>query len=209
MTQQPPTCPSCETSLTQGKQYNVCFSADRHYRYWLESKVELDVKSEDKGTCLFLMLNPSKADQNISDKTVDKCKTFARKWDYDTLWICNLFASRSSKPVNLEVGPCNDRHIKAAASRADKIVLAWGGSGIKALKTSKFNERVRKVVRLLEKAGASERLYALCPPERPCLTSGQPRHPNPRNPNDMPVETAECRRLQIGPSGLPVPRPHL
>ena len=53
--------------------------------------MELDVKSEDKGTCLFLMLNPSKADQNISDKTVDKCKTFARKWDYDTLWICNLF----------------------------------------------------------------------------------------------------------------------
>ena len=209
MTQQPPSCPGCGEPLTQGQKHNVCFSEDCRYRYWLESEVELDVKSEDKGTCLFLMLNPSKANQDISDNTANRCKEFAQQWGYKTLKICNLFARCSSKPAVLKdekdpIGPDNNDHIKAAACQAHKIVLAWGGSGIKVLKKPKFDERVREVVRLLEEAGASEKLYALCPLERPCLTSGQPRHANPQNPNDMPVETAECRRLRISPNGLQV-----
>ena len=208
MTQQTPTCPGCENPLTQGQQHNVCFSEDCRYRYWLESK-EIDVTNEDKGTCLFLMLNPSTADQDCPDNTVTKCKGFAQQWRYKTLWICNLFGYRSPDPADLKrqtnpVGPDNDQHIKAAASQADKIVLAWGDSGITALGKSEFNERVREVVPLLKEAGAYEKLYKLCPSGRLCLTQkGQPRHPQGRGKHSLPLDTLlvqftdeELRRLQ-------------
>ena len=129
------------------------------------------------------MLNPSTATQDKPDKTVNQCTKFAQQWRDKTLWICNLFAVRGkdakealsvADPIALE----NNRHIKAAASRADKIVLAWGGSGISALGKPKFNERVREVVQLLKEAGASEKLYMLCPSGKPGLTANcQPRHP--------------------------------
>ena len=38
--------------------HDVSFSRDRRYRYWLEAKM-----SDRAGVCLFLMLNPSRADE--------------------------------------------------------------------------------------------------------------------------------------------------
>ena len=78
------------------------------------------------------MLNPgSHEEDRETHRTRTKCEQFARGWSYGTLWTCNLFAVRGkdakealsvADPIGLE----NNRHIKAAASRADKIVLAWG-----------------------------------------------------------------------------------
>ena len=178
----------------------VC-SADGKYRYRLEVKI-----SEKFGICLFLMLNPG-TEEGHEDRyhpTREKCKGFAQEWGYGTLVDCNLFAVRGkdakealsvADPIGLE----NNRHIKAAASRADKIVLAWGDSGVGALGKHEFNERVAKVVQLLKEASASEKLYMLCPSGKPCLTQkGQPRHPLYLRLNTplVPFTDEELRRLQ-------------
>ena len=200
-------CPGCGKPPTVGSLHNVCVSDDRRYRYWLEASL-----SGDPGeVCLFLMLNPSKAGACRSDRTIDRCKEFAEQWGYGTLWGCNLYAFRSPKPVGLRealrhgeniVGyPVNNNHLVGSVGRADRIVLGWGGSGASVLGKDTFTERTTEVVQLLREAGAYDKLHVLCPPDRPCLTNGQPRHPKSQNPNDMPVEATECKRVRIGSDG--------
>ena len=72
---------------------------------------------------MFLMLNPSTADEMKSDPTVTRCKGFARTWGYGSLWVCNLFALRSSDPSDAQglapdpTGPQNDRNILRGTRR--------------------------------------------------------------------------------------------
>lgn len=85
-------------------------------------------------TCLFIMLNPSTADEVKDDPTIRRCIGFANAWGYGILEICNLFAWRATRPNDLKaaedpVGPENDRYILEAAGRAEKIVAAWGNHG--------------------------------------------------------------------------------
>lgn len=213
-TQQTRECPGCGKPLAQDK-YDVCFSDetcpeyclhDRAcYRYLLQARVSAPTGGE---TCLFLMLNPSTANESKPDPTVTRCKRFAEQWGCRRLWVCNLFAVRGPDANEAlshlnPVGTDNDRHIQDAARQAGKIVLAWGDSGINALGRRRFLDRVQDVAALLGEASASEKLSVLVPPGRPCLTVAgqQPRHPNPQNPLDMPVGTTECKRVQIGSDG--------
>ena len=151
------------------------------------------------------MLNPgSNEEDRKTHRTRTRCISFAEELNCNELWTCNLFAVRgkdAKAALSHEdpIGPDNNDHIKAIACQADKIVLAWGGSGVRALGKPKFNERAREVVQLLKEAGASEKLYMLCPPGKPCLTANcQPRHPlflrgnTPREP----FTDDELRRLQ-------------
>ena len=109
--------------------HNAVFSPDRRYRYWLEAKL-----SDSDGVCMFVMLNPSTADEVKSDPTVTRAKGFARSWGYGTLWVCNLFALRATYPDVLRrdpepVGADNDEHILQSALQSDEIVCAWGNHG--------------------------------------------------------------------------------
>ena len=81
---------------TPKPMHAASFSSDRRYRYWLEARL-----SDADGVCLFVMLNPSKADEVRSDPTVTRSKGFARSWGYGTLWVCNIFALRSTDPKAL------------------------------------------------------------------------------------------------------------
>ena len=173
--------------------HNVCSwekPAGHRYRYWLEARLS----SGSNGICLFLMLNPNRADWDRSDETIDRCKDLAQEWDYRTLWVCNLFPVRGGNWDTLpqdRMGPCqpgggfagcvlcrtgsqsdlhvNDRHLMEAAGHADRIVCAWGGKG-------GFEGRGREVVRMLVGAGHEDRLYTfgLTKIER------QPRHAKPQ-----------------------------
>ncbi len=141
------------------------FSPDRRYRYRLEANL-----SDATGVCMFLMLNPSKADETQSDPTVTRCKRFAARWGYGALSVCNLFALRSTDPAALAasadpVGADNDRHIMKAARAADSIVCAWGNHG-------EIMNRGRRVERALREAGLSGRMRHLGLTQR-----SQPRHP--------------------------------
>lgn len=84
---------------------------------------------------VFLMLNPSTADEFANDPTVERCERYAMSWGYGGLIVVNLFAYRSTDPRVLPdlvdpVGPENDSAILGAAISGDGTVLcAWGNHG--------------------------------------------------------------------------------
>ena len=148
------------------EMHRASFSPDRRYRYGLESKLG----DRGDGVCMFLMLNPSTADEVRSDRTVTRCKGFARSWGYGSLWVCNIFALRSTRPDALIAspdpsGPENDRHILEYARKADRVVCAWGNHGV-------HRDRGERVLEMLDGDGLSGRMCHLG------LTGkDQPRHP--------------------------------
>ena len=109
---------------------SAAFSDCRRYRYRLER-----VWDPDRPRALFVMLNPSTADSDADDNTIRRCVRFAQSWGYGRLLVGNLFAYRSSEPMDLKrvrdpVGPENDAALLSLATEADLVVAAWGRYGV-------------------------------------------------------------------------------
>ena len=105
---------------------SAILSKNRKHRYLL-SRI-WDLKNE---TILFIMLNPSSADENIDDPTTKKVISYSKKWGYGGLHICNLYTYRTTSPKILFDIPKNKRgsnknEIKKYAKKCSKIVYAWG-----------------------------------------------------------------------------------
>jgi hypothetical protein len=105
---------------------------DGVYRYSLWRHL-----GDGPGRVLFVMLNPSTADETTDDPTIRRCATFATGWGYGHLEVCNLFAYRAIDPRQLRrvgdpVGPLNDSMIARAANRAHCVVVAWGVEGARS-----------------------------------------------------------------------------
>ena len=120
-------------------------------------------------TVLWIMLNPSTADEHKLDPTLRKCQAFTRAWGFDGFEVCNLFALRSTDPKALyrhpePVGPLNDAAILTAAGRADRIVCGWGRHG-------KLHGRNRTVLGSLLRAGHQPKRLGVL------NVDGSPRHP--------------------------------
>lgn len=101
------------------------------YRLWRDGWAVGSDGIDDDRTCLFVMLNPSTADDVEDDPTIRKCIGFCRRWLFGRLMVVNLFAFRSTKPRGLlgntnAIGPDNDVFIREEAEAASRIVLAWG-----------------------------------------------------------------------------------
>lgn len=138
----------------------------RTYRYSLTRRW-----SPDRGAVwVFVMLNPSTADGHDDDATVRRCVGFARRGGAVELCVVNLYALRATDPRELwraedPVGPENDRHLLAAAARADAssgaVIAAWGAHA--------RPDRVRAVVGLF---GGRRDLLCLG-----TTAAGAPRHP--------------------------------
>lgn len=139
------------------------FSEDRRYRYLLRRRV-----GDSSGRVLFIMLNPSRADETRNDATIRRCIGFARDWGYGRLEVVNLFALMSTDPRALlkaddPIGPGNDAAIQAALKVADTVVLAWGNHALD------HEERAAAVIEMARKAARPH-----------CLgltVRGAPRHP--------------------------------
>jgi hypothetical protein len=83
---------------------------------------------------LFVLLNPSTADETADDPTVRRCLGFARSWGFAALAVGNLFALRSTSPAELSacvdpVGPDNDRWLLRLSDESALVVAAWGNYG--------------------------------------------------------------------------------
>jgi hypothetical protein len=105
------------------------FSGDSKYRYTLFRE-----RAEGSGTVNFIMLNPSTADAQANDPTVERCQRRAWAMGYKRLVVTNIFALRSTDPKNLysEVDPVgldNDYWLVQVALTSDKVVCAWGSHG--------------------------------------------------------------------------------
>ena len=83
---------------------SAILSKNRKHRYLL-SRI-WDLKNE---TILFIMLNPSSADENIDDPTTKKVISYSKKWGYGGLHICNLYTYRTTSPKILFDIPNNKR----------------------------------------------------------------------------------------------------
>jgi len=118
------------------------FSLSRVYRY----RLWREWGHGGRGRVVWLMLNPSTADENVLDPTLRRCAGYSRAWGYDSMEIVNLYALRSTDPKGLwqvddPVGPENDEHIIVATRSAQLVMLGWGGNA--------RPERVSEVVGLL------------------------------------------------------------
>lgn len=142
------------------------------YRYTLTRDV-LGLGGD--GRVLFVMLNPSTADDERDDATIRRCRGFAREWRKTSLEVVNLFAMRSTDPLGLLAveraaavgGLENNRNILAACLRADRIVCAWGAHArLGELLTS----RAAAVVDLIRAEGHGLHVLGLA-------KNGQPLHP--------------------------------
>lgn len=140
------------------------------YRYTLHRSVD---PLHGQGFGLFVMLNPSTADESTDDPTIRRCTGFARRFGWASYRVVNLFAIRATDPAELGalsnrgvdiVGPDNDGLISAITRSGAQLVAAWGASGPSGI----VAVRVRHLVEL--NAGA----------EWWCLGTtrdGSPRHP--------------------------------
>ena len=115
--------------IDDGIHRTADFSRFRTWRYTL-------IREWDKSLphLLFVLLNPSIADEYQDDPTNRRGIGFAKQWGYGSIVFCNLFAIRSpyQKRINEvfdPIGPENDRFILREAELADTTVCAWGVHG--------------------------------------------------------------------------------
>ncbi|ORE90697.1 hypothetical protein ATO13_22296 [Stappia sp. 22II-S9-Z10] len=104
-------------------------SACRTYRYRLWRRWD------DGPSAVFVMLNPSTADETTNDRTISRCIDFAKRWGCGGLHVVNLFAYRATDPKVMRaapdpIGPANDLCIRQTVEMADgPVVAGWGAHG--------------------------------------------------------------------------------
>lgn len=108
-----------------GAELSLC----RTYRYVLWRVWDIE-----KPPLVFVLLNPSTADEIEGDPTISRCMRRAIALGCGSLWVVNLFAYRSTKRAVLKtlpdpVGPKNDEFILSAARKAGQVVCGWGNDG--------------------------------------------------------------------------------
>ena len=140
-------------------------SRDRLFRYTLSRSWQTLLEANDE-ILLFILLNPSTADENLDDPTLRRGMGFAWRLGYGAVVFCNLFAFRTPSPAKLKmaidpVGPLNDEHILQEAKEAHTVVLAWGTHGT-------YRDRDKEVLELLGDGA----LHCLGKTK-----NGHPRHP--------------------------------
>jgi hypothetical protein len=118
---------------------------------------------------MFVMMNPSIADERSDDPTIARCQSFARDWGCGCLSVANTFAFRATNQRQLitvpdPIGPENDRHILAMAKKSKLIVVAYGQPH------KRLRQRGVDVCAMLRRQGYQ--LHAL-----KLNTDGSPRHP--------------------------------
>jgi len=89
------------------------------------------------GQALWIMLNPSTADESNDDPTIRRVISFSARWGVAGCAVVNLYALRATRPVHLweaadPVGPQNDLHLGLAMTTAQQhgapVVAAWGAN---------------------------------------------------------------------------------
>lgn len=104
-------------------------SRDGRYRYQLLRQWDRSGKA-----LLVIGLNPSTADSQNDDNTSRICINYAKKWNFGTLIIANLFAFRATDPKQLwkasdPVGPENDFYLQQFIQDTDLCLCAWSHYG--------------------------------------------------------------------------------
>ena len=106
---------------------------------------------KEKGSVLFILLNPSTQVKDADDSTNKRGIQYAIDWGFGSVVFCNLFAYRTPEPARMKlssdpVGPDNDHYLAMEALAAQEIILAWGIHG-------PFRARDQRVLDFLDALG--------------------------------------------------------
>ncbi len=145
-----------------GIDYGAAFDASGSYRYSLWR-----AWSNDSPRIVFVLLNPSTADEKRNDPTIRRCIGFARTWEFGSVEVVNLFAYRATDATKLlkvddPVGEENNYYLVQAVDRCSTVVVGWGTRGM-------LLGRDREVMQLL---AGRKGMYCLG-----LTNDGLPRHP--------------------------------
>ena len=148
-----------------GETRTAIFSKCRTWRYRLAQ-----IWDESQAPLYWLMLNPSTADEQKNDPTVERCERRARMWGFGGSVVYNIFAFRATDPKDMRasadpIGPENDQWIRelAAMSGGVTVIGGWGEHG----KHMDRGQAVRDIFK-----AENGRLHAL-----KINASGHPAHP--------------------------------
>lgn len=148
------------------------FSPCRIWRY------SLTRQWNDRAMLVWMLLNPSTADESRDDPTIRRCIGFSMNHGYGGLMILNLFAYRATLPGSLmlpavtdPVGRGNDAALRKQIAAGRTFACAWGNFPLANKDAAqKLGARVFTVCRILTDAGADVRALRL-------TGLGQPEHP--------------------------------
>lgn len=122
----------------------------RRFRYKLEAVN--DKVNEGKTVCA-IMQNPSYADEDIADKSVNFLERLIFGGyvpvfnQVKRLIVVNQFAfvqTEDFKGVPSKIGAENNRYIESAIAESDIVLIAWGAS-------NKYNDRILLIYNILKK----------------------------------------------------------
>lgn len=113
--------------VDRGAEFSECQTYRyRLWRIWDEALPKL----------IFIMLNPSTADMETNDPTVERCERRAWTGNYGGLIVVNLMAYRSTDPKVLKdlaqgerFGPNNAEALEWALSLDGDHICGWGKDG--------------------------------------------------------------------------------
>ncbi len=149
-------------NTVNGIEYGAIFDINSRYRYSLWR-----AWSAYHPRIVFILLNPSTADEQRNDPTIRRCIGFARAWEFGSVEVVNLFAYRATDCRELlklddPVGEENNYHLIQAVERCSTVVVGWGTRGT-------LLARDRQVLSLI--VGRKD-VHCLG-----ITKNGQPRHP--------------------------------
>ena len=125
---------------------------------------------------VWMLLNPSMADEFRDDPTIRRCIGFSMVLGFGGCVILNLFALRSTYPCSLmthpdPVGPGNDAALRTQARAGRTFACGWGNAPLSNRESAqKLGPRVFAVQSMLREAGADVRALKI-------TSLGQPHHP--------------------------------
>jgi hypothetical protein len=101
------------------------FSENRKYRYALWR-----IWDVFKPFVMFIGLNPSTANEDADDPTIESCRRIAINNGYGGFYMMNCWAFISSDPSLIKSNPMsdewNDNALAVIASKCGDVVFAWG-----------------------------------------------------------------------------------
>jgi hypothetical protein len=156
-------CPDLAGAVPGGKG-----SSMSEYRYLLQRSW---TGANPGPRALWVMLNPSTANDRQDDPTIRRCAAFSTRQGASGLSVVNLYALRCTDPGGLwrhldPVGPENDSRIAASLAAAAAggwlVVCAWGARAEAA--------RAAEVLAAISGAGIAPLTLGL-------TRRGHPRHP--------------------------------
>ena len=103
------------------------FCNTKKNRYYL--KREWD---NSKGLLLYLMLNPSIADEKKDDPTIRRLISFTKKFNYGGFLVGNIFTTITPNPKEIdrskEISDKNFKELFKLINKVDQIIYAWGNT---------------------------------------------------------------------------------